>query len=219
MPQAFLPPLTADAVIDISHYQKTADFALARQSGIAAAILKASEGAVAVDPAFAGRAAEAAAAGLLIGAYHFLDGSDPVAQAGHFLATVGAALPQALLALDLERNPGGASATADAAASAADHIRARTGRWPLVYAGRWSLRAPHPVLAQCPLWLPEYGAAPVCPPGWDEWRLWQYTDGRTGAAPVPGIGRCDRSRFAGARADLATWWQGAAAILNLQGVV
>ena len=113
-----------------------------------------------------------------------------------------------LLALDLECKPGGASATPDDAAVVAQRIRDRTGRWPIIYVGRWTLPRMHPLLAQCPLWLPEYGGAPVCPPGWLRWHLWQHTDGHAGPAPapVPGIGACDRNRFAGPPEDVAVWW-------------
>jgi lysozyme len=57
--------------------------------------------------------------------------------------------------------------------------------------------------------LPAYGSRPACPPGWSKWALWQHTDGNVGpdAVPVAGIGRCDRSRFAGTIADLVTWWK------------
>lgn len=205
---AYLPPVTADVVIDVSHHQKTIDFAAAKAAGIAAVILKASQGAGWVDPTFAERTEAAEGTGLLRGAYHFLDGSDPPAQADHFLDTVSGCCPGGLLALDLERSPAGAGPTPERAAATAERIRERTGRWPVIYVGRWSLPAPHPVLARCPLWLPEYGGNPVCPPGWRRWHLWQHTDGRAGLAPqpVPGIGRCDRSRYAGPAADLARWW-------------
>lgn len=208
---AYLPPVTADAVIDISHHQRDADFAAAKAAGIAAVILKASQGVSWVDPVFVERAEAVVKAGLLLGAYHFLDGSDSRAQADHFFDTVAGCCAGALLALDLERSPAGTSATPDQAASAAERIHGQTGRWPVIYVGRWSLPAPHPVLARCPLWLPEYGSDPVCPPGWRRWHLWQHTDGRAGLAPlpVPGIGRCDRSRYAGPSADLARWWAGA----------
>ena len=211
--QPFRPAVTVDAVIELSHWQRYVDFARAKEAGIAAAILKASEGVGGVDPRYAERAAAARQAGLLLGAYHFLDGSDGVAQAEHFLATAGADGDCAglLLALDFEPDPAGASATPDIAAAAAAHIRDRLGRWPVLYVGRSTLTEPHELLARCPLWLPEYGDRPVCPPGWRQWVLWQHTDGRLGASPQPvaGIGACDRSRFAGSLEELRRWWPGA----------
>lgn len=207
-PAPYLPPVMTDCVVDLSHYQRSADFARARAAGIVGAILKASQGTGGLDPCFDGRADAAVGAGLLLGAYHFLDASDAVAQADHFLDTVGEPYDSVLLALDLERDPGGRTATPDLAAAAASRIRDRLGRWPVLYVGRWTIPRPLPVLSQCPLWLPEYGADPICPPGWHGWHLWQHTDGHAGAMPqpVPGIGACDRSRFAGTAAQLAAWW-------------
>ena len=212
----FVPAVMADAVIDLSHWQKDVDFARVRGSGVAAAILKASEGSGAIDPVYAGRADAARRAGLLLGAYHFLDSTDGAAQADHFLATAvadGEPGTDLLVALDLEPDPEGESATPEIAAAAAQRIREKLGRWPVLYVGRWIIAEPHELLACCPLWLPEYGNAPVCPPGWREWVLWQHTDGRAGVSPqpVPGVGPCDRSRFAGSLEQLRQWWPGAAA--------
>src|SRR5204862_8353410 len=97
-------------------------------------------------------------------------------------------------------------------AEAAGRLNMATGFLPLILhkslwpgPSRW--RSPNNVLSRCPLWLPAYSSRPVCPPGWAKWSLWQHTDGKIGsdAVPVSGIGRCDRSRFAGTIADLATW--------------
>jgi lysozyme len=198
----YLPPLMSDAVLDLSHWQEVVDFTAVAQSGTAAVILKATQGTGWVDPTFADRAAAAAAAGLMVGAYHFLDASDPLAQADHFLSVAGF-LP--VLALDLEPAPPTRLAVS-AAGAAASRIAGQKGQWPVVYTGRFEVPAADAILSQCPLWLAEYGSRPVCPPGWAAWRLWQYTSSGT----VPGVaGPCDRSRFAGSLDDLAAWWGGA----------
>jgi lysozyme len=75
-----------DTVVDLSHWEAWVDFAQARAAGGAAIILKATQGTGFVDPTFASRAVGANASGLLPGAYHFFDTSDPTAQAGYFLA-------------------------------------------------------------------------------------------------------------------------------------
>ncbi|HEY1298847.1 MAG TPA: glycoside hydrolase family 25 protein [Stellaceae bacterium] len=197
----FLPPVMSDVVIDLSHWQAEVDFAAVAGAGIAAVFLKATEGAGWVDPTFAARVQAADAAGLLVAAYHFLDRSDPLAQADHFLSVAGF-LP--VLALDLEPAAADTGAT-DAAAAAARRLADRRGALPVIYTNRFAVPAADPVLAQCPLWLAEYGSRPVCPPGWAQWTFWQYTS--TGA--VPGVaGPCDRSRFAGSAARLGCWWCG-----------
>jgi lysozyme len=119
-----------------------------------------------------------------------------------------------VLALDAEPNGIGGTVTVSQTAEAAARLHMATGRAPLVYISRYGpdergTGFPNGVLSRCPLWLPEYGPMPVCPPGWSKWTLWQHTDGLKGSAvvPVSGIGRCDRSWFAGTVAELTAWWK------------
>ena len=203
----YLPPIMSDVVIDLFHGNKVSvDFSVVRSDGIAAVILKATQGIRFVDPTFAPRRAQARAAGMLVGAYHYLDATSPVDQIGHFLSVVGDT-DGILLALDFEPNEP-SQATAMQAASAATAVNAVTGRFPVLYTGRYLITAANPVLSRCPLWLAEYGSRPVCPSGWSQWTFWQHTDGQVGSAPVPvtGIGPCDRSRFAGTVDQLRAWW-------------
>lgn len=210
-PTSYIPQITSDVVIDLSHWQAPVDFTQAKAAGIAAVILKATQGSSWVDVAFAQRFAAATASGLLVGAYHFLDGSPPELQVENFLSV---AEGSALLALDAEPNAIGATVTVAQTAEAAARLHMATGSMPLIYMNRYGpdqrgTGLPNNVLSRCPLWLPAYNSRPVCPPGWSKWAMWQHTDGRVGsdAVPVPGIGRCDRTRFAGTIADLAVWWQ------------
>src|SRR5260370_28735257 len=113
----------SDIVIDLSHWEVTPDFEEVKAFGIAAVILKASQGENHIDPTFVPRAKAAIAAGLLVGAYHFLDASNPILQAGPFLAVAEPVAP--LLALDFEPNPASQPTPAQAA-SAAAVVKART---------------------------------------------------------------------------------------------
>lgn len=210
----YTPPTTSDVVIDLSHWQAPVDFAQAKAAGIVAVILKATQGSNWVDVTFASRFAAATGAGLLVGAYHFLDNSEPALQVGNFLLAAGGCR---VLALDAEPNQIGGTVTVAQTAEAAARLQMATGRTPLIYISRYGpdergTGFPNSVLSRCPLWLAAYNSWPVCPPGWANWLFWQYTDGTAGsdAAPVAGIGRCDRSRFAGTIADLAAWWNGSA---------
>jgi len=198
----------SDVVVDISHYEKvTQQFALTKQAGIVAVILKATQGTSFIDQTFLERAAEARNAGLLVGAYHFLDGSNPAEQVAHFLTVAVSEGRVSWLALDWEPYPA-SQANVMQAATAAASVQATTGRWPVLYTIRSMLQAPNRTLSNCPLWLAEYGTKPICPPGFAKYRLHQYTDGTVGPnpKPVPGIGICDRSVFAGTIADLKAWW-------------
>jgi len=198
----------SDVVIDISHYETVSqDFAATAAAGIVAVILKATQGSGFIDPTFLPRVAEARTAGLLVGAYHFLDGSNPAEQIAHFLTVAKSEAGIDFLAIDWEPYPP-SQATAMAAAQAVASVQAATGSWPILYTNRYMISSPSATLSRCPLWLAEYGTNPVCPPGWSQWTLWQHTDGQVGSAPVPvpGIGPCDRSRFAGTVEQLKAWW-------------
>jgi len=214
MTAPYLPPVMSDIVIDISHHKNISpDFAEtasqpdANGNTVAAVMLKATQGTGFIDPTFLDRAAEAKDAGLLVGAYHFLDSSDPAAQAAHFLTVALSEAGVRWLALDWEPYPPSQASVMQAATAAAS-IQAATGAWPVIYMIRSMLLAPNKTLSNCPLWLAEYGTRPILPPGFSRWLLWQHTDGQVGpaATPVPGIGPCDRSRFAGSPSDLAAWW-------------
>lgn len=199
-----------DAIVDLSHWQTgpnggPIDFAAMKTSGILAVMLKASQGSSWVDSTFVGRVAAAQAAGLLVGAYHFMDATAPVAQATHFLS-LARALPR--LAIDIEPNGMGTTGSIAQAAEIVACIHSAIGRLPTVYMGRWGPTGdgaglPNAILSRCPLWLASYTTNPIPPPGWDSWQIWQYTD----AGTVPGVAStCDRNRFNGSADDLTAWW-------------
>lgn len=205
----YLPPVTSDVVVDLSHYDNVnVDFSKAADSGIEGVILKATQGTGFVDYTFLSRVIEARAAGLLVGAYHFLDGGNPAEQIAHFLTVAVSEGQVSWLALDFEQAPPSQASVMQAATAAAS-AQAATNRWPVLYMNRYMLTAPNKTLSKCPLWLAEYGTRPICPPGFTKWRIWQHTDGHVGSAvwPVPGIGFCDRSKFAGTVSQLRAWWE------------
>jgi lysozyme len=198
----------SDVVFDISHYENVSqEFVTTAEAGIVAVILKATQGTGFVDPTFLERAAEARSAGLLVGAYHFLDGSNPAEQVAHFLTVAVSEGMVNWLAVDWEPYPASQASVIQAATAVAS-VRAATGTWPVLYTIRGMLSAPNNTLSNCPLWLAEYGTRPICPPGFSAWQLWQHTDGQVGSAvvPVPGVGPCDRSKFAGTVDQLRAWW-------------
>lgn len=201
-----------DAVIDISHFQGTPDFAKVRAAGIVGLIHKATQGLKGVDSTFAAAKAAAPAAGLLFGAYHFATGDGTgAAQAQWFLDTVQ---PDAktLCVIDFEPNPSGTSMNIAQLLDWIDTVEAKTGRWPVVYGGKSLLfpaigSQPNDTLARCALWVAEYTSAPA-PPGipaqvWKTWTLWQYTENGS----VDGITTAvDRDRYNGTEDELRVWW-------------
>ncbi len=186
--------------IDVSFYQGDVGWP-AVASEYAFAFVRASQGVNKSDRRFAANWAGARAAGVIRGAYHFLEGApDPVAQARHFFAAVQAAgglldgdLPPAL---DVEprRNEYPSLRTVQACL---DEIERLFGRVPIVYIQSWYYKdvlGAAPQLHRYPLWIagPKH-SYPDWPP-----RFWQY-----GFAQVAGIsGKVDADRFEGTLAQL-----------------
>ena len=140
-------------------------------------------------------------------------GADGVTQAEFFLSTVKPD-SNTLLVLDFEANTAGSSMDLIEARAFISYVRQQTGRWPGLYAGQYLKEllgtSPDPLLINCWLWLAQYGSHAVVPPGWNNWTLWQYTDGAVGPGPhgIPNMGPCDRDYFNGTAADLSAFWLG-----------
>src|SRR5438105_13642237 len=120
-------PLTtfaSNSVVNMSHYDMVrADFVAMKSEGVVGIIHEASFPRLQRDWRYPERQVSAMQAGLLWGAYHFGDGTNPISQADHFLAVVGSSHPLVnpapnaektrpgiLLVLDFEINghyPGG----------------------------------------------------------------------------------------------------------------
>jgi lysozyme len=222
-----------DAVIDISHMTDVSDFALARRrSNILGVIHKASEGGDWRDPMYAKRRAQAEAAGMMWGAYHFgthqYSGAD---QAKMFLS-VARPGPTTLLALDLECNELNPANTMNIrqAEEFVRTVQVLAGRRPLIYtSARWADGMPmgaskrtlgrpiseKSVLADCPLWLADYRKSPQVPSAWrgKGWHFWQYTGDTEDGGPrsarsqaVSGVSSCDRNIFRGDVNTLLRFW-------------
>src|SRR5215469_8728151 len=118
-------------VIDLSHHNTVTSFTSVRYSGIAGVIQKVSQGTSYKDPTYVSRCAAASAAGLLVGRYHFGDGSNVDAQVKNFLAGWQ---PNELLALDWEDNADSQMLLGQAR-DFVSKVQAQTGVWPVLYSG------------------------------------------------------------------------------------
>ena len=198
-------------IIDISHYEEPVDFEKVAADGIIAIIAKATEGVTVTDPAYRRFKEAAARYNFQWGSYHFGSSADPGAQVEHYLGTISPD-DEELLCLDFEQNPRGPSMTLDGARQFVRLIVEQVGRLPILYGGAWLKEQlngnPDKLLTACPLWIAQYAAKPVLPPGWNRFTLWQYTDGQHGPQPhkVNGIGPCDRNQFNGTIAQLRQQW-------------
>ncbi|WP_353279501.1 glycoside hydrolase family 25 protein [Wolbachia endosymbiont (group B) of Xanthorhoe designata] len=199
--------MVENVVIDLSHWKQDIDFKLAKEDGILGVMHKATQGLKYVDPTYEERRKAAEEEGLLWGAYHFGVGEKGKDQAEHFLEKIGDA-SQVLLALDIEENEGN-NITPEQAEDFVNQVHEATGRLPLIYGSAYFLKDfATPTLMKCPLWIARWGESPMLPKGWNDWILWQYTDGQTGPEPhsVKGIGPCDRDKFNGTLEELKKFW-------------
>jgi GH25 family lysozyme M1 (1,4-beta-N-acetylmuramidase) len=196
--------------IDVSHWQNAIDWPSVRAAGKRFAYIKASESTDFVDWLYATNRAQAQAAGLYVGAYHFAGPDatpgDAVAEADHFVDTAAIAKGDLLPVLDLEMSGGLSTVNLQAwVAAYLDRVYQRTGVRGVIYVSpsfwknymgdaTWFATNGYGVL-----WLALWttAAEPAVPAGgWggNGWTFWQYSS--DGA--VPGItGRVDLNRFRG----------------------
>ncbi len=225
-----------NSVVNLSHYDvMRPDFARMNAEGIVGVLHEATYPRYVVDEKYSARQGAAARAGLLWGAYHYADATDPIRQADHFLGTVasawrraeGASRPnEVLLVLDLEKNghyPGG-TMRIDQAVTFVERIRERTGVYPGIYSGENRIRGiinstgvstvHKQVLARCWLWVANYHYEPRSIGPWGHWTMWQYTgdgvcDLPRSAYPksVANIRNAERNMFRGSESAVREFWQ------------
>jgi lysozyme len=224
----------SNSVVNMSHYDlMRPDFERMAQQGVVGVIHESSYPRNVRDDKYFGRQIAATNAGLLWGAYHYADATNPTAQADFFLNTVASAWrgavsggrpDQVLLVLDFEKNghyPGG-TMRVDQAVAFAERVRERTGIHPGLYSGEYRLRAlmksatpaQRSALSQCWLWIANYHYQPGSMPPWDEWSMWQYTgDGKCDLRPrstypvsVANVSRAERNIFRGSPTALRDFW-------------
>jgi lysozyme len=191
-----------------SHNAGNLDFVAAAKSGISGVVHKATQGTVFIDSHLPTNRDGARAASLPLGYYHFGTGDDGREQADYFLTHAKPASGE-LLALIFEENPSGNNMTLTEAQAFVGLVHERTRKWPVLFGGsylkREILSAADLLLANCPLWLSQYGHIPILPRGWKSWALWDQTN----SSVIPGLGRCDILVFEGNTNDLAKFWKNA----------
>jgi lysozyme len=213
-------------VVNLSHYDEMdPDFPKMATSGILGVIHEASYPRFARDARYAQRQTSAARAGLLWGAYHFGDATDPERQADHFLDCVAARQSPSLLVLDFEKNdhyPGG-TMTAEQAAKFVERIRKKTGKFPGLYSGEYRVRSvlnspsvsasAKATLTKCWLWIANYHEKPKVTSPWGAWTMWQYTGDGVCELPrssfpigIANIKKAERNIYSGTAKSLKSFW-------------
>jgi lysozyme len=230
--------LASNSVVNMSHYDlMRVDFVAMKSEGVVGVIHEATFPRLERDWRYGERQLSAMRAGLLWGAYHFGDGTDPIRQADHFLGVVASShplvtgpvqqeknRPGVLLVLDFEKNHyRGGNMTVGQAVAFAERIKERTGKYPGIYGSENRLRqafsgvsgAQRAVLSNCWLWVANYHAQPRGISPWGQWHMWQYTgDGKCGLRPrnafpigVANMRKAERNIFNGNNVSLQAFWQ------------
>ena len=183
--------------IDIYNGDGRPDFAAVKASGIDYIIHKATEGVNCADASFAVNVTAARAAGLLVGAYHFLRATPIDQQAADFLAAIKDHGPYTCLAIDVEdATPGnvsslGKEAITDRILTIYRAIRAAGYSCPVyAYASASWLRSLIDTdacrAAGLKIWMAAYSSdTPDSTDHADICDMWQYSDNGS----VPGISR------------------------------
>jgi GH25 family lysozyme M1 (1,4-beta-N-acetylmuramidase) len=192
--------------VDVSYYNGTIDWAKAKAAGVQFTFIRVSDGTAFKDPRFATYWAGAKAAGVVRGAYQFFrPAQDPIAQADLLVDTMGA-LDDGDLSpvIDVEATGGlGPASVAARVTTWVNRVKARTGRTPIVYTGKYFWRdqvGASTAQQDAALWVAQYTSlCPDLPAPWTRWTFWQYSE----SGSMPGIpGQVDMDRFNGSLADL-----------------
>lgn len=173
--------------IDVSHWQGSIDWSRVKASGKRFVFIKATEGKSYRDQEFLSNVNGARLAGMLVGAYHFVNAvtvADAKLEAANFVSRLQAAggasrfeLPPVM---DYENNPGNLSRSViDAIALAfLQEVERLSGRKPIVYTGNGFAQNFSSALSGYDLWIARYSntRVPDDAPAWKTWHFWQYTD-------------------------------------------
>lgn len=187
-------PITYLTGPDVSHHQGGIDFRQVRSAGHKIAILKASEGLTFRDNRFAQNLSQARAAGLGIGAYHFLRSGRGKEQAEWFWSVTGGC-PGIVPVVDCETSASHTNPDINDIRAFVARFRELSGGRPVVvytYNSWWDANCGSHILPSPWLWIARYRSKHLgfgdTPPGPYQMFGWQYTS----SASVPGVnGNCD----------------------------
>lgn len=193
--------------IDVSRYQGEIDWKKVASAGYRFAVIRATIGDYYTDPRFYTNWSEARSAGLLVSAYHVVVATNYAKkQIDRFASVLGSRKADFPLVLDIERDDGVSKAANTACIQ--DCIREIVdfdSRKPIIYTAYYYWK--DHVLASSDwgkydLWVATYGDKPMLPPGWTDWKFWQYSSN----GKVPGSSAStDVNWFQGSYNDLVAY--------------
>ncbi|QWU13871.1 Lyzozyme M1 (1,4-beta-N-acetylmuramidase), GH25 family [Paenibacillus sophorae] len=198
--------------LDVSHHNGQIDWSQVADEGYHFVFIKASEGKSFRDNKFTDNLKGAREAGLLAGAYHFLDAVTPEdarLEADNFASAIEEAGGISELdmppVLDYENNPGKLAPKEIRIVAQAflNEIEALTGCRPIIYTGSVFASNFDSSFSGYKLWIAKYSSQPPLNiQAWDKWDIWQYT--QTGT--VPGItGNVDLDWYNGSMEELRSF--------------
>jgi lysozyme len=199
--------------VDVSKYQGDIDWTAVKDSGVAFAFIKASEGGDSVDSKFQRNWALAKAAGVPRGAYHFVYWCrPPQEEIANFKSVVPVEADALPPVLDLEATPESRSCKRTLNREEVlpdlrkmlEALEAHYGKRPIIYTSVDFYQAilHSDALAEYPIWVRSTKYHPAVRYGSRNWTFWQYrSDGA-----VPGIpGNVDQNAFRGTHAEWEKW--------------
>lgn len=181
------------ALIIDPYYANSIDWnKLATERRVVAIIHKATIGNTKVDPSYIQRKEEALKRGYLWGSYHWGISGNPEKQADFYIDTVKPGQDE-LIALDLEDAHSKKLMNVDEAIIFIERIKARTGRYPVLYTNHSSAKLiskkyKDSIFLKTPLWYARFKPkVDDFPKGlWTTYTLWQFSSELLSQLPVPG---------------------------------
>lgn len=168
-------------VIDPFHANDINWEKLATERRVVAVIHKATIGTTKLDAGYAKRKDEALKRGYLWGSYHWGVAGNPVKQADFYIDTVKPG-PDELIALDLEDAQSKTLMNVDEAILFIERIKARTGRYPVLYTNHSSAKListkyKNSIFVNTPLWYARFKSKVTDFPAgvWPSYTLWQFS--------------------------------------------
>jgi lysozyme len=197
--------------IDISKWNGNWNAVQAKSAGAAYVFMKSSQ-ATFTDILFTVNWQKAKDAGLLRGAYHYLDYTKPARdQANYFADLIGADPGELPPVVDYEQNrtDNSVSTARSYLKDFLEQMRLRGNRC-ILYTGAsfWKTYGENASYwANYPLWLAQYttAAAPTVPEPWMRWTFWQYSSKGDGKAYGSESFNVDMNRFDGTYEDLLSF--------------
>ena len=160
--------------IDISSYQGTIiDFKKVKDNGVEIVYIKATEGITFDSPGFGLQYAQARAAGLKIGFYHYMRANDPIEEAKHFITATNGLSVQCKYVIDIEQMDGQTVAkVSENVRKFADYMISQ-GKEVAIYTGdSFYANNLNSIVKNIPIWIAHYG---VIRPNIDNYVGFQYS--------------------------------------------